>query len=297
MLGFLKALAKDGDFFDKASKDKISLVNRITQIKNEEFDMMDKKVFISHSGYDIDLHDKFKHLLVNGFGINRDSVFSTSSARSLMTGEKFEPDIKTNLQQSKAVFLLISSSYMRSFFCLSELGGAWALNKKIIPIIIEPVTLDLFNKTPIQGTQFRKLTDQGLTEIYDEFCEGQYIKKQNTTDFNKFKNNFLDEIRFLEQRDNEFIGTIIEERSSPIPQNKRCYQLNGLVRNDKQPVHGETHWIFYDYNKHGNLSIGDVIKFSVNDIEELKSWPDGLANARNIYPTNKKIIILNNHLV
>lgn len=37
---------------------------------------------------------------------------------------------------------------MRSPFCLAEMGVAWALNQKIYPLLIDPITYDDINKTP-----------------------------------------------------------------------------------------------------------------------------------------------------
>lgn len=258
---------------------------------------MENTVFISHSTIDKRLHDCFFNLLVNGFGISKNCIFSSSIARNIKTSAKFPDVIKENIQNCKVIFLLITSSYMRSSFCLAELGAAWALDKKIIPIVIEPVGLSEYNKTPLQGMQFRKL--DGMRVVYDEFVESRIVPCSDTEEFNKHYQSFLETIRFAECEGNKFIATITKDRTAmdcnSNLQGKRCLKLDSLVPLDTPPVNGETHWLFFDDNeeKFGCPQVGDVVRFLVHSTKFYPTpWNDGLENSRNIYPKSK-IEILN----
>ena len=56
----------------------------------------------------------------------------------MKTNDNVSETIKSNIKNCSIIILLITSSYMRSPFCLAELGAAWALEKKIVPIVIAP---------------------------------------------------------------------------------------------------------------------------------------------------------------
>lgn len=260
-------------------------------------EQINNNVFISHSTVDKRLHDCFLDLLTGGFGINRDSIFSSSIARSIKTNSDFIDIIKKSIQNCDIIILLITSSYMRSSFCLAELGAAWALDKKIVPIVIEPITVNEYNGTPLQGKQFRRL--DGLRVIYDEFAELGLISRPDTEEFSKHYQLFLETIKFAEKSGNKFIATIIEDRAdmncNSNLQGKRCLKLDALIPLVTPPVKGETHWLFFDDNKekYGNPQVGDVIRFLVHSTKFYpEPWNDGLENTRNIY-LKSKIEILN----
>lgn len=44
----------------------------------------------------------------------------------------------------------------------------------------------------------------------------------------------------------------------------------------------ETHWLFYKTGQYQDLETGDQVMFQLDQINELRSWPD-LKNTRNIY--------------
>ncbi len=186
---------------------------------------------------------------------------------------------------------------MRSPFCLSELGAAWALEKHIIPILFEPVTTADYNKTPLQGRQFTK--PEKLGTVFDELRDMGYISFTSTEEFNKHYKIFFESLRYAERSENKFIATIIQDRAdmhcNSNLQGKRCLKLNALIPLSTPPADGETHWLFFDDDKNtfGDPKVGDVIKFVVSGNKYHESpWNDGLEKTRNIY-TNKRIIILN----
>lgn len=206
-----------------------------------------KTVFISHSTVDKRLHDCFLDLLVGGFGINKNSIFSSSIARSIETSAHFSNTIKNNIKSCDVIILLMTSSYMRSSFCLAELGAAWVLDKKIVPIVIEPVGVKEYNKTPLQGMQFRKL--DGLRVVYDEFFDIGLISRPDTEEFSKHYKEFLETIRFAEKDGNKFVATIVQDRAgmncNSNLQGKRCLKLDSLIPLNNLPANGETHWLFF----------------------------------------------------
>ena len=261
------------------------------------------RFFISYSGFDQELAEDFKFLLVNGMGIASGSIFSTIAPNALTSGKPYVPDIGNHLIQSRIIFLLLSCSYFRSPFCLAELGAAWATEKTTYPLLVAPVTGEHFNKTPLIGKQYRnpfKLND--LTAIYDELVRNQIISS-NTVDFNKYAESFVKkwtEPRIAKEiKPGWYQATIKKDRFKDIggvkeidgKGRRRCYQIDTLIPTQDEPKNGETHWLFYDANKSDSLRCGDIVQFHLaGKPDVLKDWHDGLINARNIYADSIEVI-------
>ncbi len=149
------------------------------------------KLFISHSSKDATLVESFVELLQMGMGFSRDEIFCTSLKGSLPTGKNFIEQIKKSVTDCTAVIFLISKSYIESSFCLSELGAAWALNQTIFPLLIDPITYNDIECTPLLGTQCLKLFCQkDLLQLGSEFLE-KGISCFNLVDFSKYTDRFL----------------------------------------------------------------------------------------------------------
>lgn len=137
------------------------------------------KIFISHSSKDSELVQRFVELLQLGMGCSARDIFCTSLYGTLPPGEPFVEKIKENIIDAEAVIFLISEAYLASPFCLAELGAAWALNRAIYPMIVDPVTEEQLNKLPILGRQYLPLLQKtGLQQLIDSFA------KKNLSDFN-----------------------------------------------------------------------------------------------------------------
>lgn len=256
------------------------------------------RFFISHSSDDGALHDSFYRLLTDGFGIDKNEIFTTSKAGALQTGEYFTETIKKRLQESEIVFLLMTKAYSQSPFCFSELGAAWVLEKKIIPILTESISKEIYDRTPLLGKQYKLLDDANIgkriREIYDELHREGCIETQNTEDFENAKDVFVDTVRRSSTDSNhQYVVRILEERE--VPYNRRCYRIDKLVSwpGIDQPISGESHWlIYYRHEFNGlKLEIGDKVEITVNKVTPLtKRWRDGLTNTRNIGVSSIKVL-------
>lgn len=93
------------------------------------------KVFISHSSDDKEVIKEFVKVL----RILNIEVFYSSNAytNSIDFGEDFYMRIKKEINESDYVFSMVSSNFYHSIPCQVEMGISYALDKKIIPIIIE----------------------------------------------------------------------------------------------------------------------------------------------------------------
>lgn len=146
------------------------------------------KIFLSHSSVDKPIVDKFVDKILRlscGFNIS-DIVYTSMEETGVRLGESIPSFIKDNLQTSDIVFCFISENYKRSEVCLNEMGAAWALNKKIISLLLPGITFNSLGWL----TSFEKaicLNDSaGLDCLYNEL-----VDTPNVMLWNRQKDEFL----------------------------------------------------------------------------------------------------------
>lgn len=247
------------------------------------------KLFISHSTEDKQIVDQLLDFIVLGMGVPRQDVFCTSQQGALHSGDCFVPVIRKAMAGCEQVLLLITKNYLKSPFCLAELGAAWVMNGNVLPLLDETVQHEDLKRTPLLGVQTRSLgSKDDIFAIYDEFCEAGIVAMRSSVELNRRLPGFLSSIKnemnstqILHADVNGHYVTKIEAVRN-VPQIYRCYRIKGLVDHIKSPVSGESHWIFYQENVYPDLMIGDTVEFSISK-SELRQFPD-LPNARNIYP-------------
>ncbi|MBO6273447.1 TIR domain-containing protein [bacterium] len=103
-----------------------------------------EKIFISHASKDKTIVDIFvDKILVCGMGFSNNDIFCTSlEGLGIKTGEDWRNEIHKHLCNAKVVILLITPNYKESEMCLNEMGAAWAIDTKVIPIVVPPINFD-----------------------------------------------------------------------------------------------------------------------------------------------------------
>ncbi|HLG35849.1 MAG TPA: toll/interleukin-1 receptor domain-containing protein [Bacteroidia bacterium] len=154
------------------------------------------KIFISHASKDKKLVDEFvNQILILGLKVKEDDIFCTSiEGLDIETGEDFRNHIKEKLQDTRLVILLITPNYKESEMCLNEMGAAWALDRKIVPIIIEPINYENVGVL-MKVKQIGKLNDSVfLDKLKDNEIEKLKLnfEKIKTARWSKFKSDFID---------------------------------------------------------------------------------------------------------
>jgi hypothetical protein len=145
---------------------------------------MKNLIFLSHAVADRDLVDRFVDFLNIAFKIDRSQIYCTSlkGTKRIRTGNNFITDIKEHIEDTEVVLFFLTPNYLNSAFCLSELGAAWSLGKRIYPILIPPLDYNSLDATPLKGvTQFIKLKDEeSIFDIADDFKEMNLISDIGT---------------------------------------------------------------------------------------------------------------------
>lgn len=154
------------------------------------------KIFISHSSRDEKLIRILLDFLQMGMGISREEIFCTSYPDELPTGNPFIEIIRREMRNCEAAFLVITDNFIKSPFCLTELGAAWGLGKRIYPLLL--VSLDKVENTPLKGLQVRYLDDKNdVSAVYDELRDNGIITRTSTAEYMRRLPEFMREISLM----------------------------------------------------------------------------------------------------
>jgi hypothetical protein len=105
-------------------------------------------IFLSHATADTKLAEKFLRFLVEAIGVREKEIFCSSvEGHGIPLGDDFNEYMKTSIQEPKLVILLMTPRYMESWFCLMELGAAWAKSHYTLPIVVPPVKFSAVSST------------------------------------------------------------------------------------------------------------------------------------------------------
>jgi len=227
-----------------------------------------KKVFVSHSVADKKMINNLIGFL-NNIGIKDDDIFCTSISGTLEGGRSFVDQIRDNVLGSKVVIFLLTERFFLSYFCLAELGAAWALNPNILPIIVPSISIAEYNNTPLIGIQALNMNSENFaTELFNDLVRKNVIVSNKKVDAKKFSDAFSakirTEIRILRQDSKGFYVARLLERydrktarpllinQSPVSQfffgkykliqTETLWRLNGLLDIEKDSNITE-HWI------------------------------------------------------
>ncbi|WP_458789469.1 toll/interleukin-1 receptor domain-containing protein, partial [Adonisia turfae] len=130
-------------------------------IKNANGLMTD--VFLSYSEKDRELMDRLRLALM------REGFTTWINRTDIRVGGDFQTEINKGIEEASYMVYLMSPKSLESKYCQQELDYARKLNKKIIPLLMRPVDLDLMaddlralqfinfvNKNDIDGSAYRK---------------------------------------------------------------------------------------------------------------------------------------------
>ena len=249
------------------------------------------KIFISHSTEDEKLIKIFVEFLMLGMGIEQKEVFCTSYSETLLTGENFIDAIRQGMKDCEVTFLIITDNYLKSPFCLAEMGAAWGLGKKIIPLLL--VSLDRVERTPLKGLQVRFLNrEKDISAIYDELRNGGVIARTSTSEYmcrlpdfmQKMEMQVYGEYILKPNGDGYYQTEIIERRS--VPNEYRCYKIKGHIEEWRRAECATSDWLFFRREMYEELNVGEKVEFKISKTEE-NYWKD-IGKARNIYPADLK---------
>lgn len=250
------------------------------------------KVFISHSSKDEALISIFMEFLQMGMGIEKKDIFCTARSEELHTGEDFILRIREQMRDCEVAFFVITNNFLKSQFCLTEMGAAWGLGKRVYPLLL--VGIDKIEKTPLKGLQVRFLgKENDISAIYDELRACSVITRTSTAEYMRRLPDFIKQVQILTNGD--YILQISEDgyyhteiaAVRYVPSEYRCYRIKGHIEEWRTPNSAASDWIFYRTGVYEDLKMGEKIRFKIAKTE-MNRWAD-IGIARNIYPADLRI--------
>lgn len=212
---------------------------------------MGKKVFISHATADRKMIGILIEFLQN-IGINKDDIFCTSISGTLEGGRSFVKQIKDNVQGSKVVIFLLSERFFLSYFCLAELGAAWALNRNILPVIVPPISTAEYNSTPLISIQALNMGSGNFArEFFNDLVRKTVIEGDNTNDKDKILFDFNSKIKAetsILRKDSRgfYVARLVEQDTRQtqqvLPTNQSSFDQFLFGRRNNSLIHNETLW-------------------------------------------------------
>ena len=154
---------------------------------------MSKPVFISHAVTNHDLADRLVDLLETGVGISDGDMFCSSlQGLGIPSGVNFAGFIRGQIREPRVVVLLLSQAYLNSQFCLCELGAAWVLSHRVIPLLVPPLEYKDV-KAVLTGIQVLKLADSGdLNQMQADLVDALSIKRKPFARWEANRTKFLE---------------------------------------------------------------------------------------------------------
>ena len=157
---------------------------------------MSKPVFISHAVANKVLADRLVDLLETGVGIPDSDIFCSSLENmGIPSGTNFIDFIRKQISEPWVVILLLSEEYFHSHFCLCELGAAWVLSHRIVPLLSPPLEFKDV-KAVLTGVQVLKIDDgAGLNQMQEDLIKALGIKGKAFARWEAKRNRFLEEVK------------------------------------------------------------------------------------------------------
>lgn len=239
---------------------------------------MDPKIFISFSGEEEELANALVQLLKEGADFRESSIFSFRKPGNLPPGCDFIPVIREKIASSDYVIFLITKNYLKSYFCLAELGAAWALEKKCLSIVEDPRLIQALNQTPMLGKQAITIYDTlGLSAwLNKDLNSWQMAHFQQCAEQYRAK---LERIYRFCRADKQGIYHA-EIKSVFFRYSHRFYRLDRLIdleqisanipvtQFDHHYFPDESHWIADWGGQFAERKKGDLISFRILEISE-----------------------------
>ncbi len=166
-------------------------------------------VFISHSSEDKDFVNKISTFFQT-LGIKSDNIFCSSiEGQGVKNGERIEEKVRERLITSKLLFYVITKNFLKSNYCIQELGAGWILRdsringKKVFLLKLDDVKANDIKGFINSDFKYSELNQDSLTELIDDVSEVFNVPYRKATDNNKL-------CKLLLEQTKEFVDTAVQ---------------------------------------------------------------------------------------
>ena len=154
--------------------------------------MFNIRIFVSHASADKEIVSSFVNsVIILGAGVPKECVAYTSDAGlGVSPGENIPGFIKENILSANLVLLMISDNYRGSEVCLNEMGAAWALEKRVVQILLPDVSFSRLGWLLSLDKAIKIADSTCLDSLGDVISEIKGSALKMTT-WNRHKDDFL----------------------------------------------------------------------------------------------------------
>ena len=251
------------------------------------------RVFISYSTRNQELAECFIEFIQLGMGVQKSDIFCMAFPEALPTGENFIEKIRMEMESCEAVISLITEEYLKSTFCIVEMGIAWGMRKDYFPLVVVPY--ERLDRTPLCGVQMRQMdSGEDISTVYDELFERHVVQGRQTAEFSRRLPDFIEQVsrlkhgNFTIMKDKEGYYTAVIREVRKVSDNYRCYGIKGQIQDPPDDGQADSDWIFFWRGVYPDLQVGDWVRFKGSQ-SEVRKFQD-IGNARNLYPSELELI-------
>ncbi|MEM9265641.1 MAG: TIR domain-containing protein [Cyanobacteria bacterium P01_F01_bin.13] len=183
------------------------------------------QVFISYSEKDLTTKEIVRyHLLQAGVTVWTNTV-------DIRMGEDFEVAIQRGLEEADNIVYLISQASLASEYCQEEIHQALGLNKRVIPMLVEEVNLNLIPDI-IRKIQFINLADnQASVDLEKDIAELLRAIRRDAPYHNQHKRLLVRALKWERQKQNPslLLQRQIQETYLAWAQTAKTRTMNGAL--------------------------------------------------------------------
>lgn len=147
-------------------------------------------IFISHSSKNINIVEPLVDFL-KALGIKSDQIFCSSiEGNGVKNGLRIPDECKKQIQAANLVVYLITNDFLKSDFCIQELGAMWLSadkNKRFFIFKFNDVTSDEIRGFIDSSYKYNDFNEDGLYSFYERMQESYNIDNKPTMIHNAIK--------------------------------------------------------------------------------------------------------------
>ncbi len=121
------------------------------------------RLFISHSA-----HDNAEAVAIRDWlfeqGFSDDVFLDIDAGHGIAAGDRWQDELKKAADRCESVLAVLTQSWLASKWCFAEFQLAKLLHKRIIGLLVEPLTLD---RLPEGFDHLYDLTDQSDVQFFE----------------------------------------------------------------------------------------------------------------------------------
>ena len=149
-------------------------------------------VFVSHATVDNELVEQFVDIILKGCGLTEADIFVSSIAgMDIPAGRDLLAAVRAEVSETTLVIAMITPTYPTRPVCIAELGAAWGVAGKLVPVLAPGISRDQLNGV-LTGMKVEYLDqEKALDEIAGRIEEETGRRPESPASWTRAKQKWL----------------------------------------------------------------------------------------------------------